>query len=371
MLKTVLPDVDLDDPKLAATLMQRMDVARKIRKSPEGGLTHVESSSTSSPQAGNMELLEFMVDNTGLLDLDDESYRGFHGHSSGLVFLRRIRKRFGDLIENPAGHGLPSPNKRRVRLNDTLASSNSSPVASEAFSQPGHTQNGGTHSQQFICTQEPNEKPGYYPSASRKVTTFDHGASSRITDDYLHLYPNNYLMPADAVGSSTLLRAHSSGPPNATQPILTTSQNFASTGFAGISAMMFPSADPFAYPMQPMSSIENSNSMKLEDRQDSSCHDTFSTVTESGASTQLVGAYALHLMPGQKPDVSAEAQYMHPFSEKRYQKSSNHIMVPTEAAGGEGTYHQPQPNVSQAPQGMNFQHLATAGWSPAWIHRGS
>lgn len=118
VLKTVLPDVDLDDPNLAAAVMQH---ALMVEKSPEGGLTHVESSSTSSHQVDKLErdqdsLLESMVDNTGSLDLDDEGYWGFHGHSSGLVFLRRIRKQFGDLIEHPEGHGLPSLTARNLTI---------------------------------------------------------------------------------------------------------------------------------------------------------------------------------------------------------------------------------------------------------------
>lgn len=135
---------------------------------------------------------------------------------------------------------------------------------------------------------------------------------------------------------------------------------------------MFPSADPFAYPMQPMSSIENNNPIKREDRQDPSRYDRFSTITESGAPhAQLIGAYALHLTPGQHPDVSAEAQYMHSFPEMNHQKSSNHTMMPTEAVGSGWTYHQAQSDVPQVSQGMNYQHLAAGGWSPAWIHHGS
>lgn len=39
-----------------------------------------------------------MVTNTGSLDLDDQGNWDFQGHSSGRVFLRKMREQFGDLM---------------------------------------------------------------------------------------------------------------------------------------------------------------------------------------------------------------------------------------------------------------------------------
>ena len=39
-----------------------------------------------------------MVTNTGSLDLDDEGNWDYYGHSSGRVFLRKMREQFGDLM---------------------------------------------------------------------------------------------------------------------------------------------------------------------------------------------------------------------------------------------------------------------------------
>lgn len=110
VLRTVLPNVNLDDPNLVAAVRQRADVSLPEEKSPDEGPTRVE---VSSLHPGEVEveqesLLESMVDKTGSLDLDDEGYWGFHGHSSGLIFLRRIRKHFGDLIAQPKGSSLPT-----------------------------------------------------------------------------------------------------------------------------------------------------------------------------------------------------------------------------------------------------------------------
>ena len=57
-------------------------------------------------------LLESMVANTGLLDLDDDGNWDFHGHSSGRVFLRKMRDTFGDLMgpDKPKSHSSPFMN---------------------------------------------------------------------------------------------------------------------------------------------------------------------------------------------------------------------------------------------------------------------
>ena len=52
-------------------------------------------------------MLESMVQKTGSLDLDDQGHWDFHGHSSGLVFLRRMREQFGDLMGGTEGTDLP------------------------------------------------------------------------------------------------------------------------------------------------------------------------------------------------------------------------------------------------------------------------
>jgi hypothetical protein len=120
VLRTVLPDVDLDDPNLSDTVMRRMNWSRKEAKSPEECSTNSESS-TFLLQPGEQEreqesLLESMVENTGSLDLDDRGHWDFHGHSSGMVFLRRMHEQFRDLIGHPEGEGLPILQNRDLDL---------------------------------------------------------------------------------------------------------------------------------------------------------------------------------------------------------------------------------------------------------------
>lgn len=52
--------------------------------------------------------LESMVKATGQLDLDEEGNWDYHGHSSGLSFMRRLQQQFGDIITPHAQGGSPS-----------------------------------------------------------------------------------------------------------------------------------------------------------------------------------------------------------------------------------------------------------------------
>lgn len=54
-----------------------------------------------------------MVKKTGSLDLDEEGHWDFHGHSSGIVFLRRMREQFGDLMSQSDGAGMAFLSTRR------------------------------------------------------------------------------------------------------------------------------------------------------------------------------------------------------------------------------------------------------------------
>jgi hypothetical protein len=50
--------------------------------------------------------LESMVRSTGQLDLDEQGNLEYHGHSSGLSFVRRMRESLGDVMV-PEGKGTP------------------------------------------------------------------------------------------------------------------------------------------------------------------------------------------------------------------------------------------------------------------------
>ena len=111
MLKTVLPDADLNDPNFDAGVPQRMHVPGSPSEQQHTSAQSLSGASFGRSTHGvdtEMDpMLESMVQRTGSLDLDDQGHWDFHGHSSGLVFLRRMREQFGDLMGGTEGTGLP------------------------------------------------------------------------------------------------------------------------------------------------------------------------------------------------------------------------------------------------------------------------
>ena len=105
LLKTVLPDVNLDDPDLDAGTSQRINATIKKEKPPlQMGQTRPWVLLENGRQQSDGEkdsMLESMVTNTGSLDLDDDGNWDFHGHSSGRIFLRKMRDQLGDLVGKP------------------------------------------------------------------------------------------------------------------------------------------------------------------------------------------------------------------------------------------------------------------------------
>ena len=102
LLKTVLPDADLNDANFETNVLLRLRSNTKTEAEPsQGGQVRPWVPLGKSEQAigGQKDsMLESMVENTGSLDLDDDGNWDFHGHSSGRVFLRRMRAQFGDLM---------------------------------------------------------------------------------------------------------------------------------------------------------------------------------------------------------------------------------------------------------------------------------
>src|SRR6201999_3412992 len=97
-------NADLNDP----------DIEHKVRRVLSFSPSPMRATPTS---AGNPLLpddidngiddhLESMVRSTGQLDLDEQGNIEYHGHSSGLTFVRRMRESLGDVM-GPEGKGTP------------------------------------------------------------------------------------------------------------------------------------------------------------------------------------------------------------------------------------------------------------------------
>ncbi|KAF9889105.1 hypothetical protein FE257_008082 [Aspergillus nanangensis] len=133
LLRVVLPDIDLDDPRfdehatdkvLAAIKREKQQQQQQQQQQLPPPPTTDESRSASAgpsdpaPDNGGADesLLESMVDNSGWLDLDDQGHWDYHGHTSGIIFIRRLRKQLGatdisapTLRSRPIPHVLESP----------------------------------------------------------------------------------------------------------------------------------------------------------------------------------------------------------------------------------------------------------------------
>ncbi|MCJ1400972.1 hypothetical protein MMC11_004183 [Xylographa trunciseda] len=136
LLRTVLPDVDLDDPKLPNAISPNLHLSASSKPRIQGGTGARSAGTASTAVATNAEvekdsLLESMVQRTGSLDLDDRGYWDFHGHSSGLVFLRRMRQQFGDLMGEAEGYGSTFLlNRPEARVFESPKSATDSPRSS-------------------------------------------------------------------------------------------------------------------------------------------------------------------------------------------------------------------------------------------------
>ncbi|KAL4795603.1 fungal-specific transcription factor domain-containing protein [Aspergillus venezuelensis] len=115
LLHVVLPDLNLDDPQFDVHATEQLLLAIKQKKlqqppaqPPQPSEQQNSNTSAEAPTdgAGNDEsLLESMVDKSGCLDLDDQGHWDYHGHTSGIIFLRRLRKQLG--VSQPGGTEIP------------------------------------------------------------------------------------------------------------------------------------------------------------------------------------------------------------------------------------------------------------------------
>ena len=79
--------------------------------------------------------LEAMVKATGQLELDEEGNWDYHGHSSGLSFMRGLRQ-FGDMFQIPPDQS-PSLKVRNISQDPSSPNSTQSPAGSSTALPPG------------------------------------------------------------------------------------------------------------------------------------------------------------------------------------------------------------------------------------------
>lgn len=77
------------------TAEQRIAATQKESQASAGAAKPPPAAAESGPEGGEEGLLETMVDNSGCLDRDDQGHWDYHGHTSGIIFVRRLRKQLG------------------------------------------------------------------------------------------------------------------------------------------------------------------------------------------------------------------------------------------------------------------------------------
>ena len=149
----------------------------------------------------------------------------------------------------------------------------------------------------------------------------------------------------------------SSMPPSTTQASFGMQNPFTSQVVPDLSAMMFPSADPFAYPNQPMTTLENRQFIKQENPMDSVIYNLAPTTSASydGLNSQLFGRMSPYLMQGQQPGFGMQSM------------NSADAAATSVSMDAGGWLQQPQ-RLGGTP-GVNFDQLFGEDWG-GWMNQG-
>lgn len=135
LLRTFLPNIDLNDPNLYASIAARLPATPNQPPQPAVPPGFVTPSNGESKTEDQEAKLQSMIISTGQLDLDDRGHWDFHGGSSGAVFLRRLREQWGDLM----GESRPgsAPFLPRPPMPTGMAATYDSPNSYESPIEPG------------------------------------------------------------------------------------------------------------------------------------------------------------------------------------------------------------------------------------------
>jgi len=112
LLHILIPNLDLTDPGIDAAVAQGWipgapgkghpgAVNQQLRPPPQAGLSAPNAPNAQNVQHGHNKSdtnLESMVRAVAQMDVDEQGHWDYHGHSSGLSFVRRMREQLGDLM---------------------------------------------------------------------------------------------------------------------------------------------------------------------------------------------------------------------------------------------------------------------------------
>lgn len=100
LLHILIPNLDLNDPGIDAAVRQGWIPGAPGKGDPGAAQEATQPRSTPAPTADKKPdaQLESMVRAVAQLDMDEQGHWDYHGHSSGLSFVRRMREQLGDLM---------------------------------------------------------------------------------------------------------------------------------------------------------------------------------------------------------------------------------------------------------------------------------
>lgn len=108
MLKTYNSNVDLNDVNLDALVLQQGTSSVEEIRAQVAQQKYVKSEHGIAGPSGTQEVdIHSMFEGTGDLDIDDRGHYDFHGGSSGVMFLRRMREQFGGVLDTGGKPLLP------------------------------------------------------------------------------------------------------------------------------------------------------------------------------------------------------------------------------------------------------------------------
>lgn len=204
-------------------------------------------------------------------------------------------------------------------------------------------------------------------------------------------------LPADIMDMSTPDSTGSSNPSSATQARFTFPQPFDdAAGLPDLSAMMFPSADPFAYPNQPMTTLENKHYNKHETSpftpppaqtdhlfayHDNAAPNNTTVSPYDSLEVQLFGPMPTYMMQGQLPSMGMSAMGGGPvdvgggmmvMGGEGVDSGGGGVGVPAAAAGGAaggGGWAQ-RPVKTGGTPGINMEDIFAEEWAGGWMNQG-
>ena len=137
-------------------------------------------------------------------------------------------------------------------------------------------------------------------------------------------------------------------------------------GLFDLSAMMFPSTDPFAYPNQPMTALENRQFAKQEYPYDFNMYSQTKSTSSplfDDLDAQFLGPMPQHLLHGQRSDNEMPSMNV-PLD------MMTGVVSNCTVNGGASHWAQQQGRQGEVTPGMNSDHIYGEDWSVGWMDQG-